>query len=109
MFEKIGLAATSQKYWSDNGVSVTLYFDLETEKQFVAPALHMYEGQLKAVSFLPMGNKIYPQQPYTEITEEEYNAYIGKIAKIDWSAIYDGIENLEALGEAYCNNDNCLI
>jgi adenosylcobalamin-dependent ribonucleoside-triphosphate reductase len=109
LFEKIGLAATSQKYWSDNGVSVTLSFDKETEKQFVAPALHMYEGQLKAVSFLPMGNKVYPQQPYTEITEEEYNSYIGKIATIDWSAIYDGVENLEALGEAYCNNDNCLI
>ena len=109
LFEKIGLAATSQKYWSDNGVSVTLSFDKETEKQFVAPALHMYEGQLKAVSFLPMGNKVYPQQPYTEITEEEYNSYIGKIATIDWSAIYDGIENLDALGEKYCNNDNCLI
>ena len=109
LFEKIGLAATSQKYWSDNGVSVTLSFDLETEKQFVAPALHMYEGQLKAVSFLPMGNKIYPQQPYSEITEEEYNSYIGNIATIDWSAIYDGIENLDALGEKYCNNDNCLI
>lgn len=109
LFEKIGLAATSQKYWSDNGVSVTLSFDKEEETKFVAPALHMYEGQLKAVSFLPMGNNVYLQQPYTEITEEEYNAYIGKIAKIDWSAIYDGIENLEALGEAYCNNDNCLI
>jgi len=109
LFEKIGLAATSQKYWSDNGVSVTLSFDLETEKQFVAPALNMYEGQLKAVSFLPMGNKIYPQQPYAEITEQEYNSYIGQIATIDWSAIYDGVENLEALGEAYCNNDNCLI
>jgi ribonucleoside-triphosphate reductase (thioredoxin) len=109
LFEKIGLAATSQKYWSDNGVSVTLSFDKEEETKFVAPALHMYEGQLKAVSFLPMGNKVYPQQPYTEITEEEYNSYIGQIAKIDWSAIYDGIENLDALGEKYCNNDNCLI
>jgi adenosylcobalamin-dependent ribonucleoside-triphosphate reductase len=109
LFEKIGLAATSQKYWSDNGVSVTLSFDKETEKKFVAPALHMYEGQLKAVSFLPMGNKVYPQQPYQEITEEEYKDYLGKIAKIDWSAIYDGIENLDALGEKYCNNDNCLI
>jgi adenosylcobalamin-dependent ribonucleoside-triphosphate reductase len=109
LFEKIGLAATSQKYWSDNGVSVTLSFDKEEETKFVAPALHMYEGQLKAVSFLPMGNKVYPQQPYTEITEEEYNSYIGKIATIDWSAIYDGIENLDALGEKYCNNDNCLI
>ena len=109
LFEKIGLAATAQKYWSDNGVSVTLSFDKEEEKKFVAPALNMYEGQLKAVSFLPMGNKTYPQQPYTEITREEYNAYVGKIGKIDWSAIYDGIENLEAAGEAYCSTDACEI
>jgi adenosylcobalamin-dependent ribonucleoside-triphosphate reductase len=109
LFEKIGLAATAQKYWSDNGVSVTLSFDKETEKQFVAPALNMYEGQLKAVSFLPMGNKTYPQQPYSEITREEYNAYVGKIGKIDWSAIYDGVENLEAEGEAYCSTDACEI
>lgn len=109
LFEKIGLAATAQKYWSDNGVSVTLSFDKETEKQFVAPALNMYEGQLKAVSFLPMGNKTYPQQPYTEITREQYNSYVGKIGKIDWSAIYDGVENLEAEGEQYCSTDACEI
>jgi ribonucleoside-triphosphate reductase (thioredoxin) len=109
LFEKIGLAATAQKYWSDNGVSVTLSFDKESEKKFVAPALNMYEGQLKAVSFLPMGNKTYPQQPYTEITREEYNSYVGKIGKIDWSAIYDGVENLEAEGEAYCSTDACEI
>jgi adenosylcobalamin-dependent ribonucleoside-triphosphate reductase len=109
LFEKIGLAATAQKYWSDNGVSVTLSFDKDEEKKFVAPALNMYEGQLKAVSFLPMGNKTYPQQPYTEITREEYNSYVGKIGKIDWSAIYDGVENLEAEGEAYCSTDACEI
>jgi len=109
LFEKIGLAATAQKYWSDNGVSVTLSFDKEEETKFIAPALNMYEGQLKAVSFLPMGNKTYPQQPYTEITREEYNSYVGKIGKIDWSAIYDGIENLEAEGEAYCSTDACEI
>jgi hypothetical protein len=109
LFEKIGLAATTQKYWSDNGVSVTLSFNKETETKHVAPALHMYEGQLKAVSFLPMGNEVYPQQPYNEITREEYNSYVGKIAKIDWSAIYDGIDNLEAQGEAYCSTDACEI
>ena len=107
LFEKIALAATAQKYWSHNGVSVTLSFDKETESKHIAPALHMYEGQLKAVSFLPMGNKVYPQQPYTEITEEEYNAYLGQIKKIDWSAIYDGVENLEAQGEMYCTTDAC--
>jgi ribonucleoside-triphosphate reductase (thioredoxin) len=109
LFEKIGLAATAQKYWSDNGVSVTLSFDKEEETKFIAPALNMYEGQLKAVSFLPMGNKTYPQQPYTEITREEYNSYVGTIGKIDWSAIYDGVENLEAEGEQYCSTDACEI
>ena len=109
LFEKIGLAATAQKYWSDNGVSVTLSFDKEEEKKFVAPALNMYEGQLKAVSFLPMGNKTYPQQPYTEISREDYNAYVGKIGKIDWSAIYDGKDNLDAESEKYCSTDACEI
>jgi hypothetical protein len=109
LFEKIGLAATAQKYWSDNGVSVTLSFDKEEETKFIAPALNMYEGQLKAVSFLPMGNKTYPQQPYTEITEKDYSEYVGKIGKINWSAIYDGAENLEAQGEMYCTTDYCEI
>ena len=107
LFEKIGLAATTQKYWSDNGVSVTLSFDAETEKQHVASALHMYEGQLKAVSFLPMSNSTYPQQPYTQITREQYEGYIGKIKTIDFNAIYDGVEGLEAIGESYCSTDAC--
>ena len=109
LFEKIALAATAQKYWSDNGVSVTLSFDKETESKHVAPALHMYEGQLKAVSFLPMGNMVYPQQPYTQITKDEYESYIGKIKKINWSAIYDGVGNLDSVGEAYCTTDSCEI
>jgi adenosylcobalamin-dependent ribonucleoside-triphosphate reductase len=109
LFEKIALAATAQKYWSDNGVSVTLSFDKETEAKHVAPALHMYEGQLKAVSFLPMGNHTYPQQPYTQITKDEYEAHLGQIKKINWDAIYDGVDNLEAMGEAYCTTDVCEI
>ena len=107
LFEKIGLAATTQRYWSDNGVSVTLSFDAEEDAKHIASALHMYEGQLKAVSFLPMSNSTYPQQPYTSITEEQYNKYIGKIMKIDFNAIYDGVANLDAQGERFCTNDSC--
>ncbi len=107
LFEKIGLAATTQKYWSDNGVSVTLSFDANTEKKHIAPSLHMYEGQLKAVSFLPMSNTTYPQQPYTQITEEEYNKYVGKIMKIDFTPIYEGEESFDAEGDRYCTTDVC--
>jgi hypothetical protein len=86
-----------------------LSFDKETESKHVAPALHMYEGQLKAVSFLPMGNHTYPQQPYTQITKDKYAEYLGEIKKINWSAIYDGVDNLEAMGESYCSTDVCEI
>ncbi len=109
LFEKIALAATAQKYWSDNGVSVTLSFDKETESKHIVPALNMYEGQLKAVSFLPMEKTVYPQQPYTQITVEQYESYIGKLKHIDFAAIYDGVDNLEAQGEAYCTTDYCEI
>ena len=109
VFEKIGLAAKAQHHWSDNGVSVTVSFDPETEKQLLVPALRLHEGSLKAVSFLPMSNESYPQQPYTQITEEEYEEYADKLMKIDFSAIYDGVDNLEAIGERFCSNDSCSL
>lgn len=109
VFEKIGLAAKAQHHWSDNGVSVTVSFDPETEKHLLVPALRLHEGSLKSVSFLPMSNQAYPQQPYTQITEEEYEGYKDKLMKIDFTAIYEGVDNLEAIGERFCSNDSCSI
>ncbi len=109
VFEKIGLAAKAQHHWSDNGVSVTVSFDPETEKHLLVPALRLHEGSLKSVSFLPMSNQAYPQQPYTQITEEEYEGYKDQLMKIDFTAIYEGVDNLEAIGERFCSNDSCTI
>ena len=68
----------------------------------------MYEGQLKAISFLPMSNTTYPQQPYTQITEEEYNKYVGKILKIDFTPIYEGARQvLTQRVTAIVANDVC--
>lgn len=108
IFEKANLAALAQQYWADNSVSVTLSFDKEKESQHVGTILHMYEGRLKTVSFLPKGNDVYPQQPYTEISEEEYNKYVGKLKNIDLSTIYNG-NAIDASGEAYCTTDICEI
>ena len=106
IFEKANLAALAQQYWADNSVSVTLSFDRETEGKHIGTILHMYEGRLKTVSFLPKGNDVYPQQPYTEITEKEYNNYVNKLKSIDLSLIYSG-NALDASGEAYCTTDAC--
>jgi len=69
IYEKMDLAATAQFYWSDNSVSVTVTFDPEKESKEIGTALRMFEGRMKTVSFLPMGNAVYPQMPYTQITE----------------------------------------
>ena len=109
IYEKFDLAAESQRMWSDNSVSVTVTFDPETEKDDIERVLKMHEGELKTVSFLPMSNDTYPQMPYTSISEEEYKAYVGKLAKIDFNAVYDGVENLDAVGSKYCDGSFCEI
>ena len=108
IFEKMSLAAVAQRYWSDNSVSVTISFDPETESQHVGTVLHMYDGQLKTVSFLPSGNFTYPQMPYTQITEEEYKEGTMNLFPIDFSGVYAGMA-ADAIGESYCTTDACEI
>lgn len=109
IYEKMALAATAQRYWSDNSVSVTISFDPETESSAIGTALHMYDGQLKTVSFLPSGNAIYPQMPYTQITQEEYEQEgVMKLFPIDLSGVYAGMA-ADAIGEAYCTTDACEV
>lgn len=108
IFEKMALAATAQEWWSDNSVSVTVTFNPETEKGHIDTVLHMYDGKLKTVSFLPSGNFVYKQMPYTQITEEEYDAYTMKLFPIDFSGIYEGM-SLDAVGENYCTTESCEI
>jgi ribonucleoside-triphosphate reductase len=108
IFEKMALAATAQRYWSDNSVSVTVSFNKDTEAQHIGTVLHMYDGQLKTVSFLPSGNDTYPQMPYTQITEEEYNNSKDSLFPIDLTGVYAGMA-ADAIGEAYCTTDSCEI
>ena len=109
IYEKMALAAYAQRYWSDNSVSVTISFDPETEASAVGTVLHLYDGQLKTVSFLPSGNFTYPQMPYTQITEEEYEEEgTLKLFPIDFSGVYAGLA-ADAIGEAYCTTDACEV
>ena len=108
IFEKTAIAATAQRYWSDNSVSVTVSFDSEKEAEHVGTVLHMYDGQLKTVSFLPMGNFTYPQMPYTQITKEEYEESKMKLFPIDFTGVYAGMAS-DAIGDAYCTTDACEV
>ena len=108
IYEKMALAATAQRYWSDNSVSVTISFDPETEASAIGTSLHMYDGQLKTVSFLPMMKGAYQQMPYTQSTEAEYEEGRMTLFPIDFSGIYQGL-GTDAIGEAYCTTDACEV
>jgi adenosylcobalamin-dependent ribonucleoside-triphosphate reductase len=108
IYEKMALAATAQRYWSDNSVSVTISFDPTTEASAIGTALHMYDGQLKTVSFLPMDPNSYQQMPYTQSTEAEYEEGRMTLFPIDFSGIYQGL-GTDAIGEAYCTTDACEV
>jgi adenosylcobalamin-dependent ribonucleoside-triphosphate reductase len=108
IFEKMSLAATAQRYWSDNSVSVTVSFDPETEADHVGTVLHMYDGQLKTVSFLPSGNFTYKQMPYTQITEKEYEEATLSLLPVPLEPVYEGM-TADAIGEAFCSTDACIM
>jgi adenosylcobalamin-dependent ribonucleoside-triphosphate reductase len=108
IYEKMALAATAQRYWSDNSVSVTVSFDPKTEASAIGTALHMYDGQLKTVSFLAMDDGVYPQMPYTTSTEDEYENGRMTLFPIDLKGVYEGMA-FDAVGESYCTTDACEV
>jgi adenosylcobalamin-dependent ribonucleoside-triphosphate reductase len=108
IYEKTSLASMAQRHWSDNSVSVTISFNAEKEKDAVGTVLHMFDGQLKTVSFLPMGNATYPQMPYTQITKDEYEKSTMKLLPIDFTDVYAGMA-ADAIGEKYCSTDFCEV
>lgn len=106
MWEQFSLAAFMQEHWSDNGVSVTITFDPKTESKDIANALDQFQFKLKAVSLLPKTEEgSYPQMPYQEITEDEYNRMVSTVSPVDFSSMF----STEAIGEKYCTNDSCTL
>lgn len=109
IFEKANMAVLAQRYWSDNSVSVTLSYDPDTEKEHIGTVLHMNDGQLKTVSFLPMDNGSYPQMPYTPLSVQDYDEQTMTLLPVDLTPLYEGTDLLDAEGEAYCTTDVCEI
>jgi len=105
MWEQLSLAAFLQKYWADNQVSCTVTFQPEEASQ-IKPALEYFQYQLKGISFLPKTDKgAYPQMPYEEITQQEFDLMSQNIKPLNIKRI----KNEEAEVEKFCNNDSCVL
>lgn len=110
VWEKVNLAALMQKHWADNMVSATFTFTPEEERE-IAAILRAMDGQMKSMSFLPMGEEMsagaYPQMPYEKVSDDEFENLLANIKPLDMDALYS--MEREAEGEKYCSNDTCEI
>lgn len=110
VWEKVNLAGLLQKYWADNMVSATFTFAPHEERE-VGSILRAMDGQLKSMSFLPMGEELsagaYPQMPYQKVTDEEFSTLQSNVVRLDMDSLYSS--NREAEGERFCSNDTCTI
>lgn len=104
LLEKLNLAILTQKFWSDNAVSVTLSYH-ESERDQIGPVLKLARGNLKSVSFLPLAEGTYEQMPYTATTGEAIEADTMTHFPMDLEYLYRNGQ--DAVGEKFCTTDTC--
>ncbi|CAB4143062.1 Ribonucleotide reductase large subunit, C-terminal [uncultured Caudovirales phage] len=79
----------AQKYWSDNSVSVTIYYKKE-DIPFIQTWLTENLSEIKSISFLLHSDHGFIQAPKEKISEEEYNRLTKKLKPVEFSAIAAG-------------------
>ncbi len=105
VWEQAAQLCTMQREWADNAVSVTLYFNPETEGNQLEHLLAQVAPMVKSLSMLPHTPEgVYKQAPYSEISKEEYEQRKSSLKPIDWS-LYRG----DGEDEKYCDGGACVV
>lgn len=93
-----------QKYWSDNSVSVTVYYkrdEIPKIKQWLKDNLK----EIKSISFLCHSEHGFKQAPYEAITETAYNELVNSVQAID----IDNIGTARDIDVADCEGGVCPV
>jgi len=93
--KQLELVKELQTKWSDNSVSVTVYYRLEELDEIKEWMKDNYEKSLKTVSFLLHNDHGFDQAPYEQITQEQYEKRTSRLKEIESlqsGEILDGIE-----------------
>lgn len=108
--DQLNLMVRMSRYWADQAVSQTVYFDTDNLEEIQNWLKDNYDKYVKTVSFLPKVDHGFCQAPLEEITKEQYDKMIKKIKPIqnllNSNTINVGnelIENME------CTNGHCPI
>jgi ribonucleoside-triphosphate reductase len=90
-----------QKHWSDNSVSVTVYYDHESlpkVKEWITENLH----EIKTISFLLHQGHGFVQAPWEPIDKKKYEDYVSQIKPLNLNdlTVADDVELDECAGGA---------
>ncbi len=100
-----------QRHWCEHKPSVTINVK-ETEWMEVGAWVFRNFDELSGVSFLPYEDHAYPQAPYQEITEEEYDVLLSQMPKdIDWGDLseYETRDNTISSQTLACSGSTCEV
>jgi len=100
-FQQLEHLKNLQKYWSDNSVSITVYYK-EQEIEKIKNWLRENLSEIKTISFLKYSEHGFKQAPIEKITKEQYEEGIKKIKPIDIDSVFQdfNLESFECDGGA---------
>lgn len=95
--DQLELVKKIQTLWSDNSVSVTVYYKKEELPEIKQWLKDNYHNSLKTVSFLLHSEHGFAQAPYEEIDEKQYKKMISKIKILEIGSVSvgDDLESME--------------
>jgi len=94
-----------QTKWSDNSVSVTVYYKPEELLSIKKWLKENYNTSTKSVSFLLYSEHGFKQAPYEEITKEQYLEYSSRVTLIT----NENILSEESIDSSECQSGICPI
>lgn len=98
-----------QRHYCEHKPSVTISVK-EAEWPEVGAWVWNHFNEITGVSFLPMDGGTYKQAPYTECTEEEYQALLASNPNIiEWEKFMENTDNVEGVQTLACVAGVCEI
>lgn len=104
--EQLEIVKRLQTEWSDNSVSITIYFKREELNDIKEWLSENYNECLKTVSFLPFKDHAFKQMPLEEITKEQYEEMIANTTPINSVEVDETDISEEQIG---CEGGACPI
>lgn len=100
-----------KKHWTEHNPSITVSVRPD---EWIEVAAWLYSNweDVGGISFLPYDDHVYEQAPYTQVTAEEFEAWVKKNpVSIDWSLLsnYEYEDGTSGSQELACVSGSCEV